>query len=73
MIKISTSRDAYALVDIALARVLAGFANDQDMKDLIKASKLVDDLVMDGSDKALLIKILLRTFDLVAQDISRQE
>ncbi len=73
MLKISTSRDAYALVEVTLSRVLAGFANVQDMKDLTKASKLVDDLVLDGSDKALLIKILLRTFDLVAQDISRQE
>ncbi len=73
MIKISTSRDAYALVDIALARIIAETVNEHDVEDLIKAEKLVNDLVMDESDKILLIQILARTLTLGLQEISRQE
>ncbi len=73
MIKISTSRDAYALVDIALARIIAETVNEHNMEDLIKAGELVNDLVMDESDKILLIQILARTLTLGLQEISRQE
>ncbi len=72
MLQLKTSREAHILVNLALDKVANNTAKDQDMQNLMQASVLVEDLVMDETDKAVLNSLIKNTFNVVAQSVARQ-
>ncbi len=71
MFKIESSRDAYELIDATMAKVGKGTANDQDMKHLMLAHRIVKDLAMERPNKDTLISILANTYLVVSKNLAK--